>query len=165
FVKPCYSPVVDQKVEHYSTEYVKTVEPCDEEKEASKIRRSILILAKICAFEIIGIQSMYTMNKVCPFPSLAREEGDSTDDGPQHPFFNRLLIHSMTCLNGEHHCHGTHDENEGHQSYEHQRSVNVEERNSFEYFFRNWPVRLREHEFVNSAIVGQMRRADQTVGN
>ena len=47
FINPRHRVVVNQEVKHDPTEYVETMETCDEEKEVRKIWRSILIDVKV----------------------------------------------------------------------------------------------------------------------
>src|SRR4051794_38975556 len=107
------------------------MESCYEEEEVCKCRRPILIIVKICAGDIGCFPQtcffaeyfhdrgrVCADDKVCPFPCLAAEEGDASEERPQHPFLNGCAVHAVASFHREHHGNGAHNEDEGHETNE-----------------------------------------------
>src|SRR6478735_1687605 len=79
FVNTSYCIEINQEVKTNSAKYVESMEPCDEEKEVGKVRRTVLILHEIgsvyYSFNPLPIykfsyscSGLCSNNKVRPFP-------------------------------------------------------------------------------------------------
>src|SRR5690606_29905963 len=73
----------------------------------------------------INQRSVFASEKVMPFPCLATEERDTTNDRPDQPFDHTFLVAFVTSMHSQHHGNGAKDEDEGHHTHECERKIGV----------------------------------------
>src|SRR5690606_35780155 len=80
------------------------------------------------------------MVQVAPLQRLATDKHQTTDNRGNHPANDFLFGVPVTRFDGQHHGHGAHDQNEGHDTHENQRVTTVRnKRNRLKHFIRVGP--------------------------
>src|SRR5690348_8323170 len=64
------------------------------------------------------------MMQMVPFPRLATQESQTSKYCPREICDYSLFISFMPSMYSKHHSYGTHNQNECHDAYKHQRSMN-----------------------------------------
>jgi len=113
------SPGFDQHndIDNNPGKYVEAVEAGNGKEEVGKIGAR---LAAVGIHERIPSPPGAFAMQVRPFPCLAAQESKTAQDGQEHIEHYFLLVHGMAGAYRQYHGNRAHDEDEGHQTHEHQ---------------------------------------------